>query len=62
MELAAGLAEVTLDEFRALNPAHNRPVILQENSEVLLLPVDKAQVSGVSSRHKSQVQVSGVYH
>lgn len=41
MELAAGLADVTLDEFRALNPAHSRPVILQENSEVLLLPVDK---------------------
>ncbi|WP_239190382.1 transglycosylase SLT domain-containing protein [Candidatus Nitrotoga sp. HW29] len=43
MELAAGLADVTLDEFRALNPAHNRPVILQENSEVLLLPVDKVE-------------------
>lgn len=43
MELAAGLANVTLDEFRALNPAHNRPVILQENSEVLLLPVDKVE-------------------
>ncbi|CAH1204206.1 Membrane-bound lytic murein transglycosylase D precursor [Candidatus Nitrotoga sp. BS] len=43
MELAAGLADVTLDEFRALNPAHSRPVILQENSEVLLLPVDKAE-------------------
>jgi membrane-bound lytic murein transglycosylase D len=43
MELAAELADVTLDEFRALNPAHNRPVILQENSEVLLLPVDKVE-------------------
>ncbi len=43
MELAAGLADVTLDEFRALNPAHNRPVILQENSDVLLLPVDKVE-------------------
>ena len=43
MELAAGLADVTLNEFRALNPAHNRPVILQENSEVLLLPVDKVE-------------------
>ncbi|MEO6421694.1 MAG: transglycosylase SLT domain-containing protein [Candidatus Nitrotoga sp.] len=43
MELAAGLADVTLDEFRALNPAHNRPVMLQKNSEVLLLPVDKVE-------------------
>jgi membrane-bound lytic murein transglycosylase D len=43
VELAAGLADITLDEFRALNPAHNRPVILQENSSVLLLPVDKVE-------------------
>ncbi|MFZ1547557.1 MAG: transglycosylase SLT domain-containing protein [Candidatus Nitrotoga sp.] len=43
MELAAGLADISLDEFRALNPAHNRPVILHENSEVILLPVDKVE-------------------
>lgn len=43
VEIAAGLADITLDEFRALNPAHNRPVILQENSDVLLLPVDKVE-------------------
>ena len=42
VKLAAKLADISLDEFTALNPAHNRPVILQENAEVLLLPVDKA--------------------
>ena len=43
IELAAKLADVTLDEFRALNPAHNRPVILQEHAEVILLPVEKVE-------------------
>ena len=43
VKLAAELAEVTLDEFIALNPAHNRPVILQENADVLLLPVGKVE-------------------
>lgn len=43
IELVAKLADVTLDEFRALNPAHNRPVILQEHAEVILLPVEKVE-------------------
>ena len=43
VKLAAKLADISMDEFIALNPAHNRPVILQENAEVLLLPVDKAE-------------------
>ena len=41
VKLAAELADITLEEFIALNPANNRPVILQENADVLLLPVDK---------------------
>ena len=43
VKLAAKLANISLEEFTALNPAHNRPVILQENADVLLLPVDKAE-------------------
>jgi len=43
VKLAAKLADISLEEFIALNPAHNRPVILQENADVLLLPVDKAE-------------------
>lgn len=42
VKLAAKLADISLEEFTALNPANNRPVILQENADVLLLPVDKA--------------------
>ncbi len=40
---AAQLAEVPLEEFRYLNPAHNRPVITS-SGRTLLLPVDKAGV------------------
>ena len=43
VKLAAKLADISLEEFIALNPAHTRPVILQKNDDVLLLPVDKAE-------------------
>lgn len=42
-KLAAQLAGISLDEFNALNPGHNRPVILQENADILLLPTDKTE-------------------
>jgi membrane-bound lytic murein transglycosylase D len=32
-----------MEEFTALNPGNNRPVILQDHAEVLLLPVDKVE-------------------
>ncbi len=38
VKLAAQLADISVAEFSALNPAHNRPVILQGN-DVILLPV-----------------------
>ncbi len=41
IELAAQLADISTEEFIALNPAHNRPVILHDNSNFILLPVDK---------------------
>lgn len=39
VKLAAELAGISMDEFTALNPAHNRPVILQGNSDLILLPI-----------------------
>ncbi|MBY0576224.1 MAG: transglycosylase SLT domain-containing protein [Gallionellaceae bacterium] len=39
VKLAAQLADITIEEFTALNPAHNRPVILQGSSDLILLPV-----------------------
>jgi membrane-bound lytic murein transglycosylase D len=41
---AAQLAEVPLEEFRNLNPAHNRPVISSDGARTLLLPVEKAAI------------------
>lgn len=40
VKLAAQLADISMDEFNALNPGHNRPVILDEHNDVLL-PVEK---------------------
>lgn len=42
--LAAKLAEVSLDDFRALNPGANRPVLLAAGSAQILLPWDNATV------------------
>ncbi len=42
--LAAKLAEVPLNDFKALNPSFNRPVILAAGTPQLLLPWDNAEV------------------
>jgi membrane-bound lytic murein transglycosylase D len=44
VELAASLAEMSPEEFRFLNPAHNKPVIKADGSEAIVLPVDKVAV------------------
>ncbi len=44
VRLAAKLADMPLSEFLALNPAHNRPVIVANGTPGLVLPADKAQV------------------
>lgn len=43
VKLAAELADISIEEFTALNPAHNRPVILQDNADLILLPADKME-------------------
>ncbi|HET9045587.1 MAG TPA: transglycosylase SLT domain-containing protein [Casimicrobiaceae bacterium] len=40
---AAELAELPLDEFLALNPQHNRPVIAGADEYAILLPIDNAE-------------------
>jgi membrane-bound lytic murein transglycosylase D len=42
--LAAKLAEVHLDDFRALNPSVNKPVIMAAGTPQILLPWDNAKV------------------
>jgi len=58
VKIAAELAEVPIDEFLALNPGHNRPVILQDQAEVLLLPVDKVAVFRTNLENSDQRLVS----
>ena len=41
---AARLAEMPVDEFRALNPAFKRPVIVAAAQPTILLPADRAEV------------------
>jgi membrane-bound lytic murein transglycosylase D len=42
--LAAKLAEIPMDEFIALNPAYQRPVIPGSSKSPLVLPADKIQI------------------
>jgi membrane-bound lytic murein transglycosylase D len=44
VELAAKLADVKLEDFKALNPQLNRPVILAAGTPQILLPWDNATV------------------
>ncbi|MDO8463743.1 MAG: transglycosylase SLT domain-containing protein [Gallionella sp.] len=43
VKLAAQLADISMEEFLALNPAHNRPVILQGSNDLILLPVNAVE-------------------
>lgn len=44
IQIAADLAEMPLEEFMALNPQHNRPVIAGADEHTILLPIDRAEV------------------
>lgn len=44
VKLAAKLAEMPVEEFQALNPSHNRPVIRADSSQPILLPADRADI------------------
>jgi membrane-bound lytic murein transglycosylase D len=44
VKVAAKLAEMPVEDFKALNPSHNRPVIRAERRQPILLPTDKAPV------------------
>jgi len=42
--IAARLAEISVEDFRALNPSANRPVLLAAGTPQILLPWDNAEV------------------
>lgn len=43
VKMFAQLADISEEEFIALNPAHTRPVILQDHNDLILLPIDKVE-------------------
>lgn len=44
IDIAAQLAEMPVEDFKALNASHNQPVILAERQPTLLLPADRVSV------------------
>jgi membrane-bound lytic murein transglycosylase D len=44
VKLAAEMAELNMEDFLALNPQHNRPVIAGADEYAILLPIDNAEV------------------
>ena len=53
IEVAARLAQMPLDEFKALNPQMNKPVILAAVTPQILLPYDNANLFAQNaSRHR----------
>jgi membrane-bound lytic murein transglycosylase D len=43
VELAARFAGISVEEFRFLNPAHNKPVINANTAETIVLPKDRVE-------------------
>jgi membrane-bound lytic murein transglycosylase D len=58
VDIAAQLAEMSVDEFLALNPGYNRPVITSDGNRELLLPIDKAGVFKANLESYDQPLVS----
>jgi membrane-bound lytic murein transglycosylase D len=59
---AAELAELPVDEFLALNPQHNRPVISGADDYAILLPIDKAEIFAAKLNLINQPLVSWQAH
>lgn len=62
LKLAAKLAEMPLDEFQFLNPAHNRPVIKSDGTETIVLPLHKAAIFHANFDNHDQPLVSWQAH
>jgi len=62
VKLAAKLAEIPLDEFKFLNPAHNKPVIKRGAGETIVLPLNKIDVFLANLKTNEQPLVSWQAH
>ena len=58
IKLAAKLADISMDEFNALNPAHNRPVINADGPRTLLFPVDKVEIFAMNLQNHGKPLIS----
>ena len=57
-KFAAELAEMSLEDFLALNPQHNRPVIAGADEQTILLPIDNAEIFAAKLELTNQPMVS----
>lgn len=63
LEIAAKLAEIPLDEFKALNPSFNRPMIRGDHATTLLLPADRVDIFNANlNSYKGDLSAWKVYH
>ena len=63
LEIAAKLAEMPLDEFKALNPSFNRPVIRGDHAPTLLLPADRVEIFNANlTNYKGDLSAWKVHH
>lgn len=62
IKLAAQFAGMPLDEFKFLNPAHNKPVIKAEGTETIVLPRDKVEMFNANLENHAEPLVSWQAH
>jgi membrane-bound lytic murein transglycosylase D len=62
LKLAAKFAEMPLDEFRFLNPAHNKPVIKSDGSETIVLPRNRVSIFMANIHNHDKPLVSWQAH
>ncbi len=62
VKLAAKFAELPLDEFKFLNPAHNKQVIKAGGTETIVLPRDKVAIFNANFENHDQPLVSWQAH
>lgn len=61
--LAARFASMSMEEFRFLNPAHNKPVINANTAETILIPRNRlAMFNAAMAQHETQPLVSMKTH
>lgn len=62
IEVAAKLAEMSLEEFTSLNASFNRPIILAEHEAVLLLPTNRVDIFNANlAAYKGRLASWNVY-